>query len=1172
MQGIGSPNRSVRGAGSGPGTPGQCEAGCQGSGTAGAGTAGNAASVTREYVPTGNMNVNAGHPAAAPDPWQDWYQRHQIPVPPSVSSRDSQMPVYGNQGNQSCGQGFIGQNSCGQGFLGQTGFQNPNQVMPGFQNLVNQGAGNFGFAVPGNGPFQQGSGNFVPGNGSTGYSQGNSSQGDSVSLIRRLLQTMSPREIQMVFQSAGDQLSSGRGLFIPERLGQAQEQVGGEFLPDERGMVLPIPRNFSERPDESRDAFSRNEKWFGAPPLPSCDKWRCREDEIVGFTTFVAELSSWASQGSISFGREIDQAARWGSPISYGKLSKDQQARAVRLCAILKSSFVNHGRISLLISGFLEGLDIEPGSSTGDVFGNMSTYLGNGYELLRQLSKEFCLRSRSEALSLRAQLMAKEFKADSAAGNAYISDVSRQIDVACARYMRMISTLSGDLSGLRAEDSDQLTMLVRSLPSEARTYTLMHSSGENYGAYRLPPSKFEHQHRLFRELQMSRKPVFGAVESLEPPNLSMGSDSFGQDETVLGDEGVDGVAAGVGAPSKGTRCTRCGSKKHETSSCSTDLTRTKCFKCDSYGHVSMNCKAKQKTTPEKTKGQPKGSGSGSKGKGKGSKGKKGKMFAVVDDDGTWWYSDAAEEENLGSDAQKAEDENGNGADVLVLSGLLPNMSGVFMEHVHDLQHGETEWFDLESMDCLLLSPDASIVEADDEFGLPDASEEADDENMSPIRDLQAVYDSDWCVKESVDLTCQGQGSHCASRGCGCAVGDSLDSWGVLIGDDFEKDFKDTPSNSYEHCCRHACLDMHGVDDDGSLGFHYDGDCIVSSPCDHSVVLSSPVESCPRSGRWLLDSGASVSVVSPKVLEGMVHGDLKKFDGTLQAANGTPVSIQGFCRALIQVEVTGPKGNVVPAVIPLVVMVGDCAFPILSIGKLSKQGWKVSIGKEVSMIHEKTQCSVNGIEIWCDTPWIKVSKFTGTWKGDLSADLNDEAPEKSGHVKALTADEMVAHRLRGHVPYEPSCEVCQSCRGVHKHRRRAGNKLSTEVFADFGFLSQEGVEDEKQSFKFLVIKEVFSSSIGAIVVGDDKVGEQQLISKWFGEFGLRTSAEEVSVVLLTDSESAVSSMVSNVSGYQFLVQKAAPQSHESVGHAERSIRMAKEAFKVQLLEFEKLGYT
>ena len=95
---------------------------------------------------------------------------------------------------------------------------------------------------------------------------------------------------------------------------------------------------------------------------------------------------------------------------------------------------------------------------------------------------------------------------------------------------------------------------------------------------------------------MSRKPIFGAVENFEPPNLSMGSDSFGQDETILGDEGTDGAAAGVGAPSKGTRSIRCGSKKHETSSYSFDLTRTKCFKYNSYGHVSMNCEVKQKAT------------------------------------------------------------------------------------------------------------------------------------------------------------------------------------------------------------------------------------------------------------------------------------------------------------------------------------------------------------------------------------------------------------------------------------------------------------------------------------------------------------------------------------------------------------------------------------------------
>ena len=48
--------------------------------------------------------------------------------------------------------------------------------------------------------------------------------------------------------------------------------------------------------------------------------------------------------------------------------------------------------------------------------------------------------------------------------------------------------------------------------------------------------------------------------------------------------------------------------------------------------------------------------------------------------------------------------------MLVLSGLLPNMSGVFMEHDLDMQRGETERFDRESMDSLLLSPDASKVQ------------------------------------------------------------------------------------------------------------------------------------------------------------------------------------------------------------------------------------------------------------------------------------------------------------------------------------------------------------------------------------------------------------------------------------------------------------------------------
>ena len=345
-------------------------------------------------------------------------------------------------------------------------------------------------------------------------------------------------------------------------------------------------------------------------------------------------------------------------------------------------------------------------------------------------------------------------------------------------------------------------------------------------------------------------------------------------------------------------------------------------------------------------------------------------------------------------------------------------------------------------------------------------------------------------------------------------------------------------------------------------------CENLKPC-HMLLNSVGL---PSSDMWLLDSGPSVSVVLREFLKGFQNSAIKTLDNPLQAANGTSVNVDGVCKVLLEIQVVdGKRGNQTPkpAVLPVDVVVGNTAYPILSVCKLGKQGWDFSCGKTVSMVHRDTKSVAHGLSVWYDTPWIRVKPYEGK-----DYKIPEDEPEMmGGHLKALTADEVVAHRLRGHVPFEPSCEVCQSCRGVHKHRRRAGNKLSTEVFADFGFLSQEGLdESEKQSFKFLVIKEVFSSSIAAVVVSDDKVGEQQLISKWFGEFGLRNSAEEVSVVLITDSESAVSSMVANIQGYQFLVQKASPQSHESVGHVERTIRLVKEAFRVQLLDFEKIGYT
>ena len=56
----------------------------------------------------------------------------------------------------------------------------------------------------------------------------------------------------------------------------------------------------------------------------------------------------------------------------------------------------------------------------------------------------------------------------------------RQIERAVAIYLRLVSTLvSDDTVGLGVSDSDQLTLLVRSLPETAKQYVLHHSTGES---------------------------------------------------------------------------------------------------------------------------------------------------------------------------------------------------------------------------------------------------------------------------------------------------------------------------------------------------------------------------------------------------------------------------------------------------------------------------------------------------------------------------------------------------------------------------------------------------------------------------------------------------------------------------------------------------------------------
>ena len=78
-----------------------------------------------------------------------------------------------------------------------------------------------------------------------------------------------------------------------------------------------------------------------------------------------------------------------------------QRSRSMRLFAIIKSTFANHARTMRF------GKEISLASSSVDM--NPSVQTSNRFELIRQLTLEYSIRTRKEALTFRTALANKTF-------------------------------------------------------------------------------------------------------------------------------------------------------------------------------------------------------------------------------------------------------------------------------------------------------------------------------------------------------------------------------------------------------------------------------------------------------------------------------------------------------------------------------------------------------------------------------------------------------------------------------------------------------------------------------------------------------------------------------------------------------------------------------------------
>ena len=323
------------------------------------------------------------------------------------------------------------------------------------------------------------------------------------------------------------------------------------------------------------------------------------------------------------------------------------------------------------------------------------------------------------------------------------------------------------------------------------------------------------------------------------------------------------------------------------------------------------------------------------------------------------------------------------------------------------------------------------------------------------------------------------------------------------------------------------------------------------------------------------------MINKQSLENFCHSELVGTgNAAFTAANGTPVLFCGRCEIVVKVRALDSTGKVKPGVFKIPVMVGETPYNILSTYVLGKRGWKTVLTDSVSVVHERSNVQMTEVMIWCDTPWVRVEPHHG---GELILSHVDAGDNSvSGHVSAVkrgNRDELEVHRAKGHVPFHPDCEHCIKAKGVHQHRRKTDKGLATEVAADFMFLScvgerisiEESVSpnlDDRSSLKILVVREAYSSTIGAVVMSANLERDRTHLVRWLDECGLSSTEGSVSVTLVTDSEQGVSTFVARSSGkYNFLVRKAGPQVHEQNGGVENAVRSLKQSFKTLQSDFE-----
>ena len=1073
--------------------------------------------------------------------------------------------------------------------FGGPGFQNvPNfgqvpsnpfvagQVPSSFQSVPNPCVQNMSRKVP---SFSR----FPPG--------GLTPQAANIRQIADLVGTLDGNQTRVLRDMLNERVGNQERM-VAEFFGDVARNSGVPFVADESGETLLGDGSQSRSPP--LDIFSKSEKWLTPAPVPTISEWKSREAEILEWSDYISQLIAWAAQASEIFANEIGQATRWSDPIQWDVLSKPQKSRSSRLFAILKAAYSNH---PMLISVFGEGMSLQSFGSSGMHAGEANA---NGYELVRQLTLEFSLRSRAEALTVRASLASKSFTLSSSetSPGSIVSDTIRRMDFERSRYSKLIATLPShvDSTGLSLPEADMLLMLLKSLPISVRDYCLHHSSGESFAAYRSAARRWEEQQRLFQDSQTSGSKK--TVSQLETQWQDEGWNTEWYDIS-----GEDFWEQSVHSVSDSSKCSKCGSKRHRTSDCSVDLSKIRCFKCNGLGHIGANCPGKGVggTPKDEPKGKSKGKSKGKKGKGFARKGKLNEVYDSSHDDWWWyeqdwgsysydgsvdqvygWYDSDWQDESWNEgwtsntweqqeapvssvkfdlDTNKAKEEKPK--EEKPVGSLI--LSPVFAEFSHEemtcfstleLEPGVFEnRKDGFHASCELGSNSMSCLQP---FGRPQLFGRWSEEK---VRRQDVVCSVDEKQHECLGPVIPVSGQRRLSKG----VVNDVSREGFFHGLVAEEPFRVrrvcfAPDTFLNEC------------DTVSVGSQLQRYGQVLSPLLSELTAGEDI------GWWLLDSGAAVTVLAkhcvvPYAAETVGTADDLKFT----AANGTGVAMLGRVELSVFMCLWNHDENKdVWKKARLTALVGDTRYNILSTTSLTQSGWTFTQKNGSAMlVHEDTGLHSHEVVMFAGCPWVRLHPHAGIDSKhdsvDLSCSVDGEGPvcplSKAAKV------ELEQHRNQGHTPHNPHCLECSRGRTTFAHRRRNSDTIETEVQADFGFLSQEGeISEIEQSgaIRVLVLTELLSGAIGYVVVGDDPSKAKGLVEKWLQHFGLES--QSCSIILHTDAEQYVRALISSSSKkFTFHVRKSRNQQHQSIGGAERTVRRLRETLAILRADLNQSGW-